>query len=373
MKRSARAFIACSAGALLITPAVALAAATAPTYVEMDAAGAGQYELRPVAGTPCLEKFRAADGVSEGRFVAPPNTPVSACKPTPTPTPSGTPTGAPPPLGVGDFDSEDLRSAPNPSAMFAYGLWHRDSLVMAQQSWPVRGCRDGMPATTATRANWMSSFTLCPISTSPVNFVLRTAVGDTAGYSVGWFTPQRVFTRADQPTVSWEVNLTDLRVRKWWEALIMPAGDKTHFLPKQDQGGIGTDCKACVSRDWMAAVFGGTPYAPQDIVVGNGPFGGGVNITTKGVNNYTNWRPVHGAGGWLTSAQSNGIGLFRFQVTDNMNGTLTVNYGGLFTQTVPGRFPDRYEVVFKDHSYTPSKDGVPANGYTWFWDKIKIS
>jgi hypothetical protein len=60
-----------------------------------------------------------------------------------------------------------------------------------------------------------------------------------------------------------------------------------------------------------------------------------------------------------------------FSMTDNRNGTITVNYGGLRTFTVPGTFPAEFAVVFKDHNYTPDKDGIPV-GYTWHWDNIII-
>ena len=61
-----------------------------------------------------------------------------------------------------------------------------------------------------------------------------------------------------------------------------------------------------------------------------------------------------------------------FSVTDNRNGTLTVNYGGFATYTVPGSFPaGEFRVVFKDHNYTPDKELIPV-GHTWHWDNIVI-
>lgn len=349
------------ARALGAAAALATAAAADPvSLIEMNANGRPLVEFRPIAGTPCYEKLRISDGAPLDRTLAPAGTPVSACAPPPPP----------PPGDAGDFNSEDLRSAPDPSGAFQYGLWHRDSFLVAEESWAVRPCVVGAPELTATRSEWMSSFVLCDTGTG--NFLLRSAVGDTSGYSIGWFTPRQTFTRAAQPTVSWEVNLTNLGSRQWWEVIVIPAGDSTHYLPLQDQRGDGTDCKVCVTADWLAGVFGVNGYAPHDVVVGNGPFGGDVNITTGAAGRYDGWQSLHGDFGLLTPEQSNGSGLFRFQVTDNFDGTLTIDYGGLFTQTVPGSLPAQYEVVFKDHNYTPDKDGQGFNGHTWFWDKIRI-
>ena len=62
---------------------------------------------------------------------------------------------------------------------------------------------------------------------------------------------------------------------------------------------------------------------------------------------------------------------------DNGDGTVTWSVlptkDGLFSdrKTVPGSFPDEFVVVFKDHNYTPTKDGPPV-GFTWHWDDIEI-
>jgi hypothetical protein len=50
-----------------------------------------------------------------------------------------------------------------------------------------------------------------------------------------------------------------------------------------------------------------------------------------------------------------------------------VDYGGAFTQSFAGSFPDEpWRVVFKDHNYTPDKDAIPI-GHTWHWDNIVIT
>ena len=59
-------------------------------------------------------------------------------------------------------------------------------------------------------------------------------------------------------------------------------------------------------------------------------------------------------------------------ITDNGNGTITVDYAGVWTETFSGSFPDEFRVVFKDHNYTPDKDGRPI-GHAYHWDNIIVS
>jgi hypothetical protein len=182
-----------------------------------------------------------------------------------------------------------------------------------------------------------------------------TSMGQTDAYSILWFAPNQRFSRAGQRTVSWDVNVTDLGDRQWWEVSIVPVGGK--FL---------------ATVDWMADTAGIDAYDSRSVIIGNGPLGNTVNITTEGDSQYTGWRPVCGQsalGGGDCASKANRR---TFSITDNGNGTLTVNYGGYFTQTVPGQFPDQFEVYFKAHNYTPDKDGKPA-GYTWHWDNIIIT
>ncbi|HWL42391.1 MAG TPA: hypothetical protein VNQ73_05565 [Ilumatobacter sp.] len=178
-----------------------------------------------------------------------------------------------------------------------------------------------------------------------------TSMGDVDGYSIVWFAPDAQFTRAEQRTVSWDVGVTDLLGRKWWEVSIVPVGSP--FL---------------ATVDWMAEVAEIAAYDSASVIVGSGPAGRDPNITTEGLQRYTGGQSVcaldpEGCASKPIRRQ--------FSVTDNGNGTITVDYGGMFTQTVPGQFPERFEVYFKDHSYTPDKDGRPV-GYTLHWDNIVV-
>ncbi len=180
---------------------------------------------------------------------------------------------------------------------------------------------------------------------------VMTTMGDVDGYSIVWFSPDTTFSGTAIRTVAWDVNVTDLGGRQWWEVSIVPAG--TEFL---------------ATVDWLAGTANIGTYHPEAIVVGNGPFGRDVSIVTGGED-----RAERGQRVCDLDPEGCGSKMIRraFSVTDNRDGTITVDYGAMFTQTVAGSLPPSFEVYFKDHNYTPDKDGVPI-GHTWHWDNVFI-
>ena len=107
---------------------------------------------------------------------------------------------------------------------FDYGLWHRDDHVGVSATWT--GDHDtncGSPDTQRPiqRDRWQGSFYLCRDH-------MMTSVGETSGYSLAWFTPKQTFT--DQKVVSWDVNVTDLGGRLWWEVMIYPESDGGRYF-----------------------------------------------------------------------------------------------------------------------------------------------
>ena len=52
---------------------------------------------------------------------------------------------------------------------------------------------------------------------------LMTSIGDTAGYSTGWFSPKQTFTNATK--VSWDVNITNLLGRT-----VVGSVDRAHLV-----------------------------------------------------------------------------------------------------------------------------------------------
>lgn len=245
---------------------------------------------------------------------------------------------------------------------FVTGVYHRDSTLVAQAEWPgdhahgAPGEDCGDPTTssrTVSRSQPAESFYVCRNH-------LMTSVGDTAGYSIAWFEPDRTFTT--ESTVSWYVNVTDLGARQWWEVAIVPAG--------WSSGEPG--CPRCAAIDWLADPGGpaGVPAYPADmLVVGSGPFGNDGLIRTGGVNrDPLGWSSIV----WEDPEGAASKAIRRpFSITDNRDGTVTVVFLGQ-TYTYPGAFPSEYVVKFKDHSYTPTKDAIPQ-GYTWHWDNISIT
>ena len=95
------------------------------------------------------------------------------------------------------------------------------------------------------------------------------------------------------------------------------------------------------------------------------------NIVTNGMRrDPLGWQ--HVCGDWAVDPEGCSSKAIRrtFTVTDNRNGTVTVDFLGK-KYTYQGSFPDQFKVYFKDHNYTPDKDGTPA-GHTWHWDNIIV-
>ncbi len=183
---------------------------------------------------------------------------------------------------------------------------------------------------------------------------LMSSMGDVDGYSIVWFSPKKQFVRSESKTVSWEVNVTDLKSRQWWEVSIVPTG--TAFL--STVGGL-------------AGTANIDTYHQDAVIVGNGPFGGEIRMTVDGKNQYGGSKAICGKFALDPEACADKKIRRTFSVTDNNDGTLTIDYGGMFTQTMAGQLPESFQVFFKDHNYTPDKDGVPI-GHTWHWDSISV-
>lgn len=243
---------------------------------------------------------------------------------------------------------------------FNTGIYHRGDSV-GGSPWPGArtwsGDHDmncGSPDTQRTihRDNKMESFYVCRDH-------LMTSIGDTDGYSTGYFSPKQSFSSAR--TVSWDVNMTDLGSRQWWEVLIVP----TSF-----SSGVSS-CPQCAVIDFLSPSPSGLPSYPNgSIMVGNGPAGKDIKVIVNGVDQ--NVRQYYSYCSFDSEGCASKAIRRPFKITDNGNGTITVNYAGVETYTVRGSFPSGgFNVVFKDHNYTPDKDGIPV-GHTWHWDNIEV-
>jgi hypothetical protein len=189
---------------------------------------------------------------------------------------------------------------------------------------------------------------------------VMSTMGDVDGYSIVSFSPDQTFTAATTDRVSWDVNVTDLGGRQWWEVVIVPLNEP-HLA----------------TIDWMASVAQIASYGPGTIAVANGPTGGNLAVTTQGVTrNPYGWHGIC-TNVWGSDPEGCAAKHIRrpFTVVDNRNGTVSVSYLGQ-TWTYPGAFPNEFRVYFKDHNYTPDKDdkcpGGTCPGYTWHWDNIAV-
>ena len=155
----------------------------------------------------------------------------------------------------------------------------------------------------------------------------------------------------DETTVSWDVNATWLGTRQWWEVAIVPA-----------------DSPDVTCLWWLPCSI--PAYPPGAVVVGNGH--NGPNLHTDDDWDFLSWRSICNANALDPEGCASKAIRRPWTITDNQNGTLTVKFH-TYTWTKPGSFPDGpFKVVFKDHNYTPNKDGIPQ-GYTWHWDNIAIT
>lgn len=180
---------------------------------------------------------------------------------------------------------------------------------------------------------------------------LMTSIGHVDGYSIAWFTPDAVFD--DHTRVAWDVNSTWLGTRQWWEVALVPVGEPP---------------VTCI--EWLPCDL--PAHGPESVVVGIRD--GSVHVWSSAQEFSPAWQTLcrsdeHS----LETPEACGSKAIRqpWSVTDNQDGTLTVTFK-THSWTVPGSFPEgEFMVVWKDHSYTPEKDG-PVAGFTWHWDNIVV-
>ncbi|MFW2336130.1 hypothetical protein, partial [Ilumatobacter sp.] len=185
---------------------------------------------------------------------------------------------------------------------------------------------------------------------------LMTSMESVSSYSIVGFSPDQVFNRSESSVVSWDVNVTDLGDRQWWEVVVIPAGT-SHVVCHPH---IVDPCGADLVDE----------YAPGSAMFGIGPYAE-FQVVGDQVNRFGGDNPCGSFSSDPEGCASKKIRR-RFTMTDNFNGTITIDYPEAGRSwTVDGSFPERFEVVFKDHNYTPEKDNNPP-GFTWHWDNIVV-
>jgi hypothetical protein len=191
---------------------------------------------------------------------------------------------------------------------------------------------------------------------------LMTSMGDVSGYSVVWFSPKgtngqpMLFDRSEARTVSWDVNTTDLGLRQWVEVKILPEG-----APPESVGDDFT-------------VSGLPPYPAGSVVHGAG--GGDKVFLVTDEDRKQFYLTYNGPGELQYPDRGTDLRTrYPMSMTDNGDGTITwtiTDARGPQTFIGKGSFPERFQVVFADHNYTPDKDLGPLGTHTWHWDNIII-
>ena len=106
-------------------------------------------------------------------------------------------------------------------------------------------------------------------------------------------------------------------------------------------------------------------------MVGKGPYGNDIKVSTDGVDrNVAQYTSVCNLDPGRLQVEGDPAARSRSPTTATARSPSTT--AGSRRYTVPGSFPaGGFNVVFKDHNYTPDKDGMPV-GYTWHWDNIIV-
>lgn len=174
---------------------------------------------------------------------------------------------------------------------------------------------------------------------------MMTSMGDVDGYSVTWFKPDVVFN--DVERVCWDVNLTSMGNRQWFEVAVVPVGEPELF----------SDVDAADLPD----------KGPNtDVFIYNS-----LGATKRAMFNGFAFGPEYDAG---TDKASR----YQHCFVDNGNGTMSVTQdrgNGAVSVTGAESLPNGpVTVIFKAHSYTPDKSEFPFTrpAYTWHWDNIVV-
>jgi hypothetical protein len=265
-----------------------------------------------------------------------------------------------------DFTNVDAMST------LSTGVHHRDEFVVSQYSWEgdhasTGGVNCSAPEEKRTihRDNPEDAIYMCHPGGNPDAGHVMTSIGDTAGYSWAWMTPNQSFSGVNE--VRWDVNITDLGNRQFTEVMVVPAGNWDPY-------------GAVPSLPCLVVTFAFPCDAmsyPGMNAIGTSSFNGQLIIATQdGSEIVHDGAPDSDPA--RTSIRERRTHYFR----DNGNGTVTFGQeqenGSYRTVTADGSFPDgQVKVVFKDHGYTPLKSefGFPRGEptFTWHWDDLIVA
>ena len=196
-----------------------------------------------------------------------------------------------------------------------------------------------------------------------------TTLGEVEGYSLNAFWPRQEFDFSDGGVVEFDVNINQGHTfRHWFEVMIVPRD--------QIRLGAGPDDSPIDEHYPSDRIVFEYRRATRGIKVGSGPLdpeGWLVNERDKGEYDWNYWYAKYPADPAVTDRRIRRT--MRLQLDDDQLIWGIEKEDGTFddyTVTVPGGLPfDRGIVMFKTHSYTPSKDNN-TDTLTFHWDNIRF-
>ncbi len=192
---------------------------------------------------------------------------------------------------------------------------------------------------------------------------LMTTMGDVDGYSVVWFSPNKVFSSVAD--VSFDVSLADLGTRQWFQVGVV--SEKVYN--QQATAGVlmGNTAPAHLRAVDSASTLNRN-LSDGDVLIAT--WGGGSAAGYAGKLRIGNG---HQRRAFANPTPKSKVDRHPVRLVDNNNGTVSFSVAGVTLVDVAS-FPScPCRVVFYDHSYNPDKSerGQPI-GYTWHWDNIRI-
>ena len=197
---------------------------------------------------------------------------------------------------------------------------------------------------------------------------MMSAMGHVSGYSVASFWPKQEFNFATDGVLEFDTNINDDHSRSWWEVVISKPEDERvapamDWLPIDEQYSANSIVLRFTDRSQREIMVMGTEDGSNNAVVSKSSCEWGQEwCGSEGNDPATNDRRIRRT--HRIELKNNKI-IWSVQKAD---GTFDA-----FEAAVPAGLPlDQGLVMFKQHAYTPEKDGNTQR-YTTHWDNIKFS
>jgi hypothetical protein len=268
------------------------------------------------------------------------------------PGPSDPPPGPVVPTGADFF--ADFNSPGQTQSLFRHGLWRRDDVLIGETQWPAdhdMACSAPDQKRIVHRSNPDESFYECKQH-------LMISEGDTSGYSIAFVSPDRTFNMSGAASVCWEVNLTDMGTRQWFEVGVIPVSQPDLF--------VESSIASAVAGRSDVVVY---PRADYAVTLWSGP---SAWLGKLGINGSINLANHFDAGDDVATRypmcfEDDGAGTLTTTITNPTTGAT------LLSHSRAGSFPKGpTKVMFEFKYYTPTKDGAVVST-TWHLDSVGVT